>query len=437
MARHSHSHSHSHSHDGAPADGPEYYVQPEDNLIGAIIFFAYIAAALILTCIIAFDLRGLSRIAASARRANAKTSRSTYSSIKIALLVLSATISFASLSFHMLNVLIQSYLSWTITHGAVDSSILYAGLFPFNLIDYLDALARSIWHWSTTSTLFADFASAIISSPARRIWTRLVLSYSLTWSFWMSDNGIQHHIPHLPLYFLLAQILPVSFTQHLFLLALELTRSSPNHRSAQHAPSQTRPAYITSLGLASAAFTFIDRDNANLVHSPSLIPRILLIRALLFAPLLVPRLTRLLAPLLPGGAGGGNNGPWAKSPVTKLVAIAAGWQVRAVQEAAGRWDKVAAALNEHPAVSAMGYDLGFALVGLAAYLFLEGRENRLAEREKGADAKPRGEGLQGRVDGKLKGSELMQGSGDLGLQERLDASLEGQAETETGTGASS
>lgn len=431
---HSHSHSHSHSHGGAAADGTQYHVKEEDNLVGAILFFAYIAAALVLTGIISMDLRRLSRNATAASTANAKDPAATTGSSKITFLALGAAVSFASLSYYMLRVLIQSYSAWTVTHGGVDTSMLYAGLFPFNILDYLQALSHSIWHWSTTSTLFGDFALAILNSAPRRIWTRMVIYYSVAWSMWMSDAGIQHHIPHLPLYFLLAQILPVSFTQNLFLLALELARSSPNHRKAPHAPSQTQPAFSGYVVVTLGAFMLIDRIDAYIAHSPYLTTIILMIRALLFVPLLLTYIPRIHPDA---------NKPWTKTAVTSVLAsVLVGLQLRTLQAVAALdWDfpRVAAALDEHPAVGAIGYDLGLAVASLATYGFL----HIIEESKEGGGtvtdvpAPPSSGELQGMVDEKLKTGaqqgravgERQEGGGNSSLQENLDASLKAQTGT--------
>ncbi|ETN39347.1 uncharacterized protein HMPREF1541_05570 [Cyphellophora europaea CBS 101466] len=429
MHRHSHSHSHSHTHGGADHDASLYPAQEEYNLLGALIFFAYILAALVLTSIIGFDLLKLPR-----KGTNAKTpSPGRYHSIRVTFLVLTATLSFATLSFQMLSVLIQSYTRWTVTHGSVDASMLYTGLFPgpTNLYDYALALSHSIWHWATTSTLFGDFATAILASPARRIWTRAVLYYSLCVNIWMSDAGHQHRIPHLSLYFLLAQILPVSFTQQLFLLALELTRRNavPGRQPDVRAPSQRRPAYFSYLALLVAYLLAVDtaaatngRDSHQL-HFPAVLPMVLFIRLLLFTPLFIPTLTHWMAAQ--------QHQRWMPAPVTTLVFFfVIGWQSKTAKDVLGLgWRHVLEAVHEDPAVRALGYDLVLAIVGAAAWWVLESLEkspvqDMVKEGVQGKAAKSEGEVLQGKVDEKLRTeadgcTHPPPGTGE-GLQGQLD-----------------
>jgi hypothetical protein len=446
---HTHSHSHSHSHDDAPADGPEFRMPSEENLPGALIFFAYIAAALVFTTAILQEIRRLRRNLNSSAK-HAKTVPSGIRTTKLTFLVIMATASFITLSYHMLNVLIQSYTSWTITHGRVDTSQIYSGLFPLSLVDYSIALTRSIWHWATTSRLFTDFATAILATNFRRIWTRLVLLYTLSWNSWMSDTGLQHHMPHLTFYFILAQILPISFTQSLFLLAFEFHRSLPNHKPDANPPTQNRTTYIASLILSIGTITLINRIDANLLSTSSLITKVLFIRFLLFLPLITPSLTRLFLSSPPPTSQPSTSDPSTvvptqqlfSYPTTSIIAtLALGTQMSTLLpllRTPSARAQFAAAVDEHPAVSALGYDLGFAVVGMIGYAVLglleageEVREvGRAGEGQSDGMGKAQGEELLRRVEGNLKNagkevdaSGLEVTEGEIGLQERLDREL--------------
>jgi len=84
-----------------------------------------------------------------------------------------AVLSFAVLSANMLHVLIASFNAWLAHHP----SSLEGG--------YLTA----VWRWSITSTLFQDFAEAIVKDNARSLWTQAELWNTLAVCLFMGRSG--------------------------------------------------------------------------------------------------------------------------------------------------------------------------------------------------------------------------------------------------------
>ena len=151
-----------------------------DNVLGAIIFFSYIVTALGITGLIVSDL-------SKAYRAFSKSQANTIHRSNLILAFASfAAISFSGLSYHMLNVLIHSYLTW------VESANMP---FPRTLFGTLTGLTTGelslldIWTWAKSSTLFTDFAEVICNDPVRFWWTQQALLLSIGWNTYMAIEG--------------------------------------------------------------------------------------------------------------------------------------------------------------------------------------------------------------------------------------------------------
>lgn len=136
------------------------------NYIGAATFWSYILAALYLTGTITHSLhQQYNHVSTSL-----SPSRQRFFHIFTAL----AALSFATLSFNMLHVLIASFQLWRTTHPSTIS--------PSNAI-------QTIWHWSIRSTLFQDFARAIVANDNRALWTRTELLWTFGVVLWMGQRG--------------------------------------------------------------------------------------------------------------------------------------------------------------------------------------------------------------------------------------------------------
>ena len=137
---------------------PEAVTDGQRNVSGAIFFFLYIIAALVFTGLIVSDLYK-ARLSSSQR-----APRNGTSALRLRTTILLACLSFASLSYHMLDFLVVSYSSWL--HNNLNSS----GTGPWRI--------EQIWQWASHSTLFQNFTEAILDSPQGYFWTRKTLVYS-------------------------------------------------------------------------------------------------------------------------------------------------------------------------------------------------------------------------------------------------------------------
>lgn len=134
---------------------------PAINIAGAVLFWSYILAALLFT----------SLALASLYRSFPRQPKDSAWHFKYSVFILSATLSFSILSYHMLNVLVLSHRQW-----AEQQSILV----PTQLLGIFgsgsDAL--HLWQWSTQSTLFKDFGDALIATEARWAWSNASLAFT-------------------------------------------------------------------------------------------------------------------------------------------------------------------------------------------------------------------------------------------------------------------
>ena len=149
------------------------------NVFGALIFFAYIVSAIVLSVFIINSIYG-------ARSGRATTSGTdSVSTAKLQKVVALAVLSFSVLSYHMLSFLIFSYGQWATTHKIPLPEALNS---IYGIRGYLRDLY--IWSWATSSTLFQDFAEVICNDPQRWLWTQSVLLYSYAWNTYMAIKGM-------------------------------------------------------------------------------------------------------------------------------------------------------------------------------------------------------------------------------------------------------
>jgi hypothetical protein len=159
-------------------DSLVYYAKPPHSYIGAAIFLSYIVLALYSTLSIVASLytqytrlyHGSNTAKDGEALRNAKSARARH--IKIYTFL--ASVSFATLSYHMLFFLITHYFAYT---GASDrdfSSISVAGLKK----------------WMLDSTLFQDFAAELVKNEANAMWTQLAILATWFWNVWMARKGM-------------------------------------------------------------------------------------------------------------------------------------------------------------------------------------------------------------------------------------------------------
>lgn len=184
-----------------------------DNYFGAILFWLYIVAALLLTGFITTNLWSLYRNASAAANKTRRRGR-------IRLFSGLSALSFSVLSYHMLYFLIDNYKNWALLHHAE---------IPRSLTGVLTRdTALKTWEWSHTSTLFRDFARELCEQPGHYWWTCQALLFSFQWNVFMAVQGTRFGVSHLWTFFVLGQILPTSFAQNLFCTAVLLSTRSPH-----------------------------------------------------------------------------------------------------------------------------------------------------------------------------------------------------------------
>ena len=312
------------------------------NLVGAAIFWLYILFAFICTAII------LQTLFALYQRHNA-TNNDARRNKHVRTFGFLALISFGTLSFNMLEVLIQSFKLWS------------RGSYPTLLTEY----PATIWHWSITSSLFQDFGEAIVADSARFFWTQSALLATLAVCFFMAIQGRQHKVPRLWAFFCISQILPISFAQNLFYVARLLSTSEA-----------TRPARVSKLkSVATVAFYCSCLANAQLTAGTVwLMPLILVARAFLLVPLALVK-----------KQGEDENKDGGKSadyltidsfiPIMTLTsAVMTGIKVLQIKEEGWSMVAVWSTLFSHPAVSSLGCDFIMSIFSFVVWSLLSNQD---------------------------------------------------------------
>ena len=141
----------------------------ESNYLGAMIFWFYILAALSLIAVV---IRTNIWLPQGSIGKNGDGRRRK----EIVKFSAMATLSFATLSFNMLSVLIKSFKHWSDPPSAY-------------VLDNIDRLISDIWTWPIESTLFQDFGNAIVENEARFFWTQAALLITLYVCFDMGIRG--------------------------------------------------------------------------------------------------------------------------------------------------------------------------------------------------------------------------------------------------------
>lgn len=321
------------------------------NYFGAAVFWLYIVAALSFTGIVIFTIINLPPLKHYDHKQHTTDVR-IFASL--------AAISFATLSFNMLNVLIQSFQLWQTPHH--------------RHITTAKSLLTQLWMWSITSTPFRDFGEAIVADQARYVWVEAALSATLAVSLYMGFRGKscskiwaasdadcrclgrQSQIPRLWAFFGLSQILPISFTQNLFYIAL-LRRPKGNKERTIVPPVQGNlliAAYFCCLLAAPASS-----------KTSWLMPIILSARALLFVPSLLP-----LCQALDEQHARATNPLRLIDTACLLIAVYPHFPAFGEHGIQG----FATALFSHPAVSSLGCDFAICVVSLALWIWTQGMD---------------------------------------------------------------
>jgi hypothetical protein len=160
------------------------------NLLGAILFFSYIVAALALTGTIIRDIVVAHK--AKEKGTGPEKRRSPVVYVLVCRILLALT-SFSTLSYHMLMFLIDSRSAWSSANNLTIPAFTWRDRSLLDVSEHINRL--HIWQWATSSTLFRDFAEAICTPPIHYWWTQKALLYSYAWNWYMAREGMLIRLP--------------------------------------------------------------------------------------------------------------------------------------------------------------------------------------------------------------------------------------------------
>ncbi|KAG7006849.1 hypothetical protein G7Y79_00012g031850 [Physcia stellaris] len=340
-----------------------------ENVVGVFIFTAYVISALFLTGFISTSL--LHGYGSLTPVQKSRRSGELHLNGWLTLCISLSVLSFSVLSYHMLAFLIVSYRSWAwereilLPSSLSGSSGIIGGLIGQGQREIL------LWKWLTSSTLFGDFARDICDYWARYWWTSAALMTTMRLSLWTGREGRRRRVPHLWAYFALGQILPISFAQNLFTIALFLaTASAPLNASKTAIESLSeQPQSPHESQKLNQEETILQKIFFTIFYSLLLvipvwkntslfIPSILIIRLLLLAPLLIslddPPGFSYMVYLI----------PFLASCAAFMCGVSTMSQDLALSSDSGLYDAVEAlvkrvvtAINDNHAVQALGWDM--------------------------------------------------------------------------------
>ncbi|KAL8854609.1 MAG: hypothetical protein Q9221_000644 [Calogaya cf. arnoldii] len=331
-----------------PASG---FGRPVHNIMGATIFVAYVLAALYLSILIVIDLY---------RSYNAPTSsfpsKAQRISTRLQIFVTLAVLSFSTLSYHMLSYLIYAYQDW-VTVNDLEAWPSSSDLFTLST---WQTLLHQIWQWLTESTLFLNFAKTICENSANFWWTQQALFVSMASTLFISIEGTRRQIPHLWAYLAVGQIIPISFAQNLFFVAMIIFPITDEGLAKQI------PGPFTQC-LPVAAYYIILARAPSSIGQPIFMSIIVLLRMLLLCPFLFR--TSVFEAL--GIASTSMQSAQSGYSTAYILALLCSTVLFVQQTAwALRQHKVGdilMAVNNSPAVSALGYDFILYVVSCAAW----------------------------------------------------------------------
>jgi hypothetical protein len=222
-----------------------YYATPPYNYTGTTIFLSYIIAALYATVAITWSLYSqYSSIfngpvpKKDEKLGATRTARARH--IKIYAFL--ASLSFATLSYHMMMFLITHYLEWSSKKNRNPSEV----------------TTEQLKRWMLESTLFQDFAQDLVKNAPNAAWTQAAILATWFWNIYIAQKGElyyhnralefsnkcvarerRYNVSTMRTYTLLSQILPVSFTVLLFIIQLHL--SSPDIATTETSKDPAQP----------------------------------------------------------------------------------------------------------------------------------------------------------------------------------------------------
>lgn len=315
---------------------------PMHNVTGACLFIGYVLAALILTAMIVLDLYQAYRYRLSFTPKQTKPA-----SKQLQVLVALAVLIFSSLSYHMLSYLISSYRDWAQFKGLAVPSGSYSP-------DYLLSSSKlgiivHLWQWLTESALFYHFAKTICQNSAIFWWTLQALLVSAASALFISIEGSRRQVPHLWAYLCIGQILPISFAQSLFFVAMILfpVPDASRMMKVPGLPVQCLPLLAYYLFVFSAPFV---------LNEPAFVSVVFVIRLLLLCPFVfrIP-LFEVFSPKSIA-ASSIHSGYLASYNLGFLCSLILCIQQTYVAMNENSFTTILTAINRDPAVSALGFD---------------------------------------------------------------------------------
>jgi hypothetical protein len=159
-------------------DSVTAYANPPYNVVGTTLFLSYIFLALSGTISIVLSLYrqyvSISSIKPGEKKEDAQLKAIQDARKRhIKIYAFLASLSFATLSYHMLSFLIASYNQW-----ASDKWLLIRTPHPEHLMG-----------WMRDSTLFETFAQQLVGDPASTVWTQISVLATWFWNVWMAAKG--------------------------------------------------------------------------------------------------------------------------------------------------------------------------------------------------------------------------------------------------------
>jgi hypothetical protein len=160
------------------------YTSPPTNYLGATLFLSYIASALYLSTTITLDLwkQYNATLAAPSKDATVSTNRAARTR-HVKIYAFLASISFATLSYHMLSFLLASFAAWDGTAR----------------FEWQRASAGALGRWMLETALFEDFAKELVVDGASAICTQASVLVIWFWGIWVAQKGgffMSTFLPH-------------------------------------------------------------------------------------------------------------------------------------------------------------------------------------------------------------------------------------------------
>jgi hypothetical protein len=158
------------------------YANPPTNYLGTTLFLSYVLLALILTTYITLSLFKRYNSIITYPLISTKTPPSRQirdvRARHIKIYACLASISFATLSYHMLNFLLANYSQWS--GGAA------------RMLRSWEGISRDVFvlkQWMLNSTLFESFARELVHDGPSTVWMQISILGTWFWGVWMGGKG--------------------------------------------------------------------------------------------------------------------------------------------------------------------------------------------------------------------------------------------------------